>query len=153
MTDPLSIIGAAGAVANIVDLIAKSIKSIQELHDRWKEADITVLNIMVQLTALRAALTEIKKWMIDDLTEDPHHQLVMDLDVSVKCCQLLMTKMDILLGGLTEKTSGPLDFEGTVMVVFKGNNLEHVSKLIDRQIQALNLLLSACTWWVSPLLL
>jgi guanine nucleotide-binding protein G(i) subunit alpha len=146
MADPLSIIGAVGAVANIVDLIAKSIKSVHELHNRWKEADVTLLNLMAQLIALRAALTEIKKWMIDDLTEDPHHQLVMDLDVAVKCCQLLMAKMDILLGGLRENTNGPLDFEGTVMVVFKGNNMESIAKMIDRQVQALNLLLSACTW-------
>jgi guanine nucleotide-binding protein G(i) subunit alpha len=61
MADPLSIIGAVGAVANIVDLIAKSIKSVHELQNRWKEADVTLLNLMAQLTALRAALTEIKK--------------------------------------------------------------------------------------------
>jgi hypothetical protein len=34
MADPISIIGAVGAMANIIDVVTKSIKHMNELRDR-----------------------------------------------------------------------------------------------------------------------
>ena len=47
MINLIIIISTAGAVANIVDVVCKTVKTLRELHDKWKDAD---LNLITQLT-------------------------------------------------------------------------------------------------------
>jgi hypothetical protein len=145
MADPISIIGTFGAAANIVDVIGKTISTIRELRDEWKEADLTFLSLAAQLTALKAALTKIKEWM-DNEFGDPHHQLVMDLDVSMSCCRMLIGKIDLLLSKLHHTADETLDFSSKVKLVFGNKNIDDVQKLIEQQTSALTLLLTACNW-------
>lgn len=145
MADPISIIGAVGAIASIIDIISKSVKSLNEISHQWKEADLTCLSLAAQLTTMRAALAKIKEWT-DDGLEGAHHQLIMDLDVSISCCRLLVLKIDGLLPDLTELTEGGLDFSSKMTLVFGNRNIFDVQKLIERQTGALTLLLAACTW-------
>src|SRR5271156_5026804 len=101
MAEALAVIGAAGAVANIIDVAGKTIKSLQDLHNRWRDADFTLLNLIAQLTALRAALSMIQEWI--DRTEEAtgqHHQLTMDMDLSITCVRMLIGKMDVEAEGL-----------------------------------------------------
>jgi hypothetical protein len=144
--DPITIIGTLGAIANIVDVVSKSIRAISDLRKRWTDADLTLLSLSSQLTALRAALSRINEWTMSGFEGDPHHQLVMDLDVSIKCCELLMSKIDLLLGELVDNVDEPLDFASIVKVVFKDKNIEGVQKMIEQQTGALVLLLTACNW-------
>jgi hypothetical protein len=145
MADPISIIGTFGAAANIVDVIGKTISTIRELRDEWKEADLTFLSLAAQLTALKAALTKIKEWT-DNEFGDPHHQLVMDLDVSMSCCRMLIGKIDLLLSKLHHTGDETLDFSSKVKLVFGNKNIDDVQKLIEQQTSALTLLLTACNW-------
>jgi hypothetical protein len=147
--DAVTIIGALGAIASVVDAISKSIKSISELRERWKEADLTLLCLSSQLTALGTALSKIDEWRNCEIESDPHHQLIIDLDTSIKCCKLLMSKINELLGKLGNTTDQPLDFISTVKLVFKGTSIENVQKMIEQQTSALLLLLTACNWWAQ----
>ncbi|KAK3945859.1 hypothetical protein QBC46DRAFT_370163 [Diplogelasinospora grovesii] len=76
MTDPITILGAAGTAGKLVTTIGKIIFAISDLRDQWKGADMAVRTFETQLIALRAALIQIKEWT-DNLSEDPHHQLIM----------------------------------------------------------------------------
>jgi hypothetical protein len=143
MADPISIIGTFGAAANIIDVVGKTISTIRELRDEWKDADLTFLSLAAQLTALKAALTKIKEWMENELG-DPHHQLVMDLDVSMSCCRMLIGKIDLLLSKLHQTADRTLDFSSKVKLVFGNKHINDVQKLIERQTNTLNLLLTAC---------
>ena len=156
MADPLSIIGTVGAVANIIEVASKTIKSLHDLHSRWRDADFTTLNLIAQLTALRAALAKIQKW-IDRSTDDvegttsQHHQLAMDMDLSMTCVRMLIGKLDAEAEGLKrcadEDGNGRLDLGSKIKVVFGGKGLgEEWQKMIERQVSALTLLLTASTW-------
>ena len=145
MADPISIIGTFGAVANIIDVVGKTISTIRELRDEWKEADLTFLSLAAQLTALKAALTKIKEWTDNELS-DAHHQLVMDLDVSMSCCRMLIGKINTLLSKLYQTADETLDFSSKVKLVFGSKNIDDVQKLIEQQTSALTLLLTACNW-------
>jgi hypothetical protein len=145
MADPISIIGTFGAVANIIDVVGKTISTIRELRDEWKEADLTFLSLAAQLTALKAALTKIKEWTDNELGES-HHQLVMDLDVSMSCCRMLIGKINILLSKLHQTADETLDFSSKVKLVFGSKTIDDVQKLIEQQTSALTLLLTACNW-------
>jgi hypothetical protein len=144
--DPVSIIGTAGAVANIIDVVAKAINTIRELAAEYKEADLRFLCLASQLTALRAAFDKIYEWIDSDLVGDPHHQLVMDLDVSMSCCRLLVGNIEAMLTELRKEDDGKLDVTSKVKLIFSKKNINGLQKLIEQQTGALTLLLTACNW-------
>lgn len=82
MAEALAIIGAAASVVSIIDVLSRSITTVRGLRDQWTDADLTVHNLLTQLTAFKAALTKIKEWTDSDVAET-HHQLKIDLDDSV----------------------------------------------------------------------
>ena len=142
--DPITAIGTAGAIANIIDVVSKIIKSLRDLCDRWKDADFTLLNLITQLTALRAALSKIQEWIDSDLADIPqHHQLVMDLDLSITCCRMLINKMDAQVSEVNRTADDTLNIRSKIRVVFGAKASEDLQKPIERQIGALTLLLAA----------
>lgn len=70
----------------------------------------------------------------------------MDLDVSIKCCQRLITKMESLLSELTVLTGKPLELRKKFKLVFSSVGPENIQKMVERQTGALTLLLTACNW-------
>jgi len=145
MADPISIIGTAGALATIIDVLVKTVTVFRELHDQWKEADFTFINLIAQLTALRAALDKIQEWLNTDVAE-PHHQLVMDLEVSISCCRMLVTKLQSHASELRHKTDNTLNFASKMRLIKDNGTLDELQKIIERQTIALTLLLTACNW-------
>ncbi|PVI03867.1 hypothetical protein DM02DRAFT_625395 [Periconia macrospinosa] len=143
MADPLTIIGSAGAICNIVDVLGKTISNLNDLRSRWENSDIILLGLTSQLVSLRAALEKIQVWNASD-EPHAHHQLVMDLDVSISCCKLLLTKLDDFVTSLNQPASKPLDMTGKAKVVFGISRLDEIQKLLERQTNALVLLLTAC---------
>ena len=145
MVDPISLIGTAGSVANIIEVVAKAINTVRELVNEYKDADLRFLSLVSQLTALRAAFDKILEWMDLDIG-DPHHQLVMDLDVPMSCCRMLVGRIDDMLAELRQEDDGKLDFSSKVKLVFGSKNIDGIQKLIEQQTGALTLLLTACSW-------
>ncbi|CZR66446.1 uncharacterized protein PAC_16347 [Phialocephala subalpina] len=143
MADPLTIIGATASVASIVELLGKTVSALHTLHSRWKEADFTFINLITQLTALKVALSKLKEWMDTDMDE-PHHQLVMDLEASVNCCRMLVRRMDSEVEDLQQNSGTGLDAQSKIKLLVKNGTLEELQKMVDRQTSALTLLLTVC---------
>ena len=145
--DPVTVIGAAGAAADIVKSLNSMINSLHTLYTRWKGADFLFLNMVTQLTALKAALNKIHEWMLSD-TDDAHHQLVIDLDSSLKCCQMLVSRIEHQLSEMHLNGAG-LDAASKVKLTVGGKSMEEVQKMLERQTSALTLLLTACNWYLQ----
>ena len=146
--DPITILGAAGAVADIVGVITKTIIFLDELYARWKRVELTVINLKSQLTSLRAALNEISEWIQSDLAFAPqHHQLVLDLEQSISCCRLLVQSMDVFLSELKLTDDSDLDLDQKIRTVFSTKRYNEFQMFISHQTNALNLLLTACSWY------
>src|ERR1700712_2193167 len=145
MSEAIAVIGTVGAVANIIDILGKTISAISELRDEWKEADFTFLCLISQLTALRAALTKIQEWMDMEIA-DPHHQLVMDLSTSMVSCRVLISKLDGRISQLRQSTDKTLDFSSKIKLIFGSKGMDELQKMIERQTNVLTLLLVACNW-------
>jgi hypothetical protein len=86
------------------------------------------------------------EWANCEIERDPHHQLVIDFDISIKCCELLMSKIDLLLGELGSAVNEPFDFASVVKLVFKEKDIIYVQKMIEQQMSDLVLLVTACNW-------
>jgi hypothetical protein len=69
MMDPLSAISLADSVVGIVDVVSRTIKSLHNLSEPWKEADLAVTLLIAQLSALKAALNQISEWVSSDVSE------------------------------------------------------------------------------------
>jgi hypothetical protein len=145
MADPFTIFGAAASVVSIIDVLARTIGTIQNLRAQWKEADLALLSFTSQLAALSAALAKIQEWMESGIDESSlHHQLVIDLQCSIDCCRLLASKMYSELSELEARPDGTLPTAEKAKFVFKSSGMTELQNMIDRQISALNLLLTAC---------
>ncbi|KAI3324917.1 hypothetical protein HD806DRAFT_459093 [Xylariaceae sp. AK1471] len=146
MADPLSVIGAAGAVANIIDVVCKTISTIRDLHERWQDAEFNMLNVASQLVPFKNSLVWIQEWLETSSTNDPHHQFTMDLDITLQCCQLLVNKIESYTDDLSMDADGQpsLEARSKMRAAKNSKTLDELQKMIDRQTNALSLLLLAC---------
>jgi uncharacterized protein YukE len=143
MTDPITIIGTAGAIANIVDLLGKTISKLNNLQNQWKIADLTVTAFKSQLAVLKQALSRIQAWA-DGMSTENHYELLMCVESSVTCCRFLVARIDEEVAQLQTTAEGQLNLASKVKLLFKTKDMVEVQRMIDQQTQALNLLLSVC---------
>lgn len=144
MAASVSIIGTAGALANIIQLITQTIVAIKNLHSEGEDADLIFLSLIGQLLALHAALAKIQEW-VGNNEDEVHYQLSMDLEVSIDCCQILLGKLDQLVSSLRQADSRRLDFQSMVKLVFGNQSIDGIQKLLEQQVSTLTLLLTACS--------
>ena len=143
MAEALGMVGASASILGIIHILGKTVITLHTLRSRYQEAAFTFLNLIAQLTALKAALNQLQTWMDTDIDE-PHHQLVMDLELSVMCCRMLVGKIDDEVEGMEV---GELDGREKIRMVMKNGTLEDLQKMVDRQTSALTLLLTVCNWY------
>ncbi|KAE9378294.1 hypothetical protein N431DRAFT_541800 [Stipitochalara longipes BDJ] len=151
MTDPLTSIGSAALVTGIVEVLAKSISKLHKVHNYWREANFTFINLIAQLTALKATLNNLEEWLNTciDGGRDPHHQLIMDLEVIITCCKMLAHKIDTEVSELYLNADNVLDSESKVKLALRNDTVEKLQKMVDRQTNALTTLLTACNFGAS----
>lgn len=144
--DPCTILGAAGALANVIDVLGKTLRGINDLRCQWRDADLSVLTLESQLSALGTALVRIKQWT-EASDGEIHHQLVMDLDSSVACCRLLVNKIDAEVSQF-RYSNNMLLASSRFKLLLKTKDFEKVQVMLERQTGALGLLLMACNTYV-----
>jgi hypothetical protein len=147
MAEAIAVIGTAGALVNIVDVLSKTIKTLNDLHSSWKDADFILLCLVSELGALRTALANIQEWVDTNEDADLHHQLIIDLGNSLSCCRILISKIDGQLSELQQNQDEKLVFTSKLRFLFGSKGMEELQKVIQRQTSALTLLLTACNWY------
>ncbi|KAF2826219.1 hypothetical protein CC86DRAFT_455781 [Ophiobolus disseminans] len=143
MAEALAVIGTVGAVCNIIDVIGKTITLVSDIQSRWKTADLALLSLASQLTALGAALREIQTWL-ENNEQNMHHQLIMDLDVSLSCCRLLVIELEAFFDSIDKTPDNPLSISSKMKVIIGGQGANDIQKFIEHQTSSLTLLLTAC---------
>ncbi|KAH8588319.1 hypothetical protein B0O99DRAFT_693603 [Bisporella sp. PMI_857] len=144
MAEPLSIIGTAGALANIIEVTCKVISTLRELHKKWENAETILLDITFQLIPFKNALLEIQKWLELDTAATSHYQLTINLDETLSHCQLLVNKIETCTNAIGGNGQSPLEWKARFRVLRDSKALEGLQKTIDRQTNSLSLLLTAC---------
>jgi len=149
MADPITILGATSAVITIIDLLAKTIRSVSELRSKWNMADLTVSIFEMQLTSLNVALSEVSKWVDRNSEEDPHYQLSMDLDHCLSHCRLLIAAIDREIANLrTSEDSQHGDVAAKIRILFKTQGMSEAQEMIKHVTNTLGLILGACNRYV-----
>jgi len=105
----------------IIDVATKSINSLRRLQQQWSGIDSTVSLLVAQLNA---ALNQISEWISMSLETRPqHHQLIIDLDTSLKSCKILILFIDGHLSRLEWDNNNTLTLESKVKAVLKDRNV------------------------------
>lgn len=145
--DPVSIVGLAASIVNIIGMVTKFLKALNELRLRWAEADMTFILLITQLGTLKAALDQIAEWIASNLAADPHqhYQLIIDLGNALSCCKTLIALMDRHISKLKRDnlTDHPISFEDRVRIALKDGAIKDCLIHLSNQTNALNLLLAA----------
>ena len=145
MAEILGVLGAVGAIVNIIDGTSKAISTIGSLTAQWNDADLTLFSLESQLSVFEATLRRIQDWLEHEPVES-HHQLVMDLDKTLACCKLLIARLEDFFSDCEPQVGRPIVVSNRWKVVFGKKGLEHVLLLVERQTTALTLLLTAYNW-------
>jgi len=143
MADALTI--TASSLVGIIEVLSKTTSRLGELKQQWKHADFVFINLIAQLSALKAALKKLQEW-IDTDTNEAHQLLFMDLEGSITCCRMLIDEIESKISDLHQDTKNGLSSQAKMKLIIKNGTLEELQKMVARQINALTLLLTACNW-------
>jgi hypothetical protein len=143
MADPLTVIGAVASTVQIIDVLTKAASVLDTLRVQWQSSDIALLSLTSQLGALSAALGKIQEWMETGI-EEIHHQLTMDLNTTLNCCNMLATMVHTEICHLQKSPGGSLLTTAKARFLFKRSGIGELQNMIDHQTATLTLLLTAC---------
>lgn len=155
--EPVSAIGLSASLIGCIKIITTSINSLLALKTKYRQADLTVQLFLGQLSTLRAALNQICDWITFSLVGVPRHeQLVSDLTISIEGCQVLLLILSDRIAsfdrnGVDRDETEFLSVRGKTRLLWAESESNQYISLLNNQISALNLLLTALQWYVRDL--
>ncbi|KAF2116362.1 G-protein alpha subunit-domain-containing protein [Lophiotrema nucula] len=126
-----------------IERLRQSIDALRQLHDRWKDSSGTFINLIAQLTALKSNLGEMQDWM-NYAINDMHPQLLMDLDVLMISCGMLVRNVDTLILQLRQPAQDNADIAVKMKFAVARRSMNRLRDVAKRQTDAVTLLLAAC---------
>jgi guanine nucleotide-binding protein G(i) subunit alpha len=133
------------ALGTMINRLRQSINSLRELHDRWKDPNGTFINLIAQLTSLKSNLGEMNDWMHYSII-DMHEQLLLDMDLVLTSCGMLVHNLDDLVAQLEQPDHSEIDWAIRLKFAIASRSMNRLRGIAKRQTDAVLLLLAACKW-------
>ena len=145
--EPVSILGTISAVVGIADVVTRSIKRLSNLKTKFRNAPFLISTLIGQLCTVQAALDQLSAWADKHLSSNPRYeQLALQVGSSLDCFRPLMMSLQDRLDQLEGGEEDHLGLAKRVLFVWTEQNLAEYCTILDRQVNALNLLLQAIQW-------
>ncbi|KAF1977471.1 guanine nucleotide-binding protein-like protein alpha-3 subunit [Bimuria novae-zelandiae CBS 107.79] len=141
--DNKRVFGLMSAVSANLDRLRTSIDALRQLHDQWQDGNGTIINMIAQLSALKANLGEMQDWMNYAINE-MHPQLLNDLDMLMTSCSLLVRSLDALTAQLRQPDHDKADWALKLKFRVGSRSMNRLKGVAKRQTDAVQLLLAAC---------
>lgn len=146
--DPASALGVASAVLSIVSLLAKNIIALSDLQSRYGAADLKVSLLIGQLSTVKAALKQIAKLLEGDNRALRDNELISDFSLSLECVEAVVVILDDKVSLAQRDSANSLSVRSKVNFMWDEKTMDDYLNLLNNQIHALNLLLTALQWFV-----
>ncbi|KAI0476547.1 G-protein alpha subunit-domain-containing protein [Xylariaceae sp. FL0804] len=146
--DPISLVGLVGSVTALGAAVVKCIAGLSSLKSRYHDAPLVVSTIIGQLYMVKAALDHLAAWKSPQYDRDPRYrQLALQIENSLDSFGLLILALEQKLDSFSN--SEQMTASSRVMFLWDKDETTEFSALLDRQVNALNLLLQAvrCKTW------
>ncbi|CAG8960659.1 hypothetical protein HYFRA_00013538 [Hymenoscyphus fraxineus] len=142
--EPVSIIGLVGSIAGISNIIGKALGRLIKLQSKFSDSSVTISLLIGQFTTVKAALDQIGPLLKSNHAKKPQHeQLVLDLQISLDGCKLLIQVIEERIIHLSrDETGKELNLKGKIEFLWMESELNGFTTLLNNQTTALNLLVS-----------
>ena len=145
--DPSSTIGLVAGVASIVTVIGKAVQTLNNVRQRYKDAELSILLLTGHLRTVRTALLQVQHWVTECLHgEAHHHQLMVELEEAIDHCRLLVEYIDLQISKFEWEEENPLRMGSKVLLILEDQLTKDYLTRLDHQINVLNLCLTAFKW-------
>lgn len=147
--DPASFLGIVGSAVGIADIATKCVSKLRELQRRWKKADLKLNLLITQINTIRAALEQIARLVPPDTFGDSCDDQLMDNLKDVQaCCVLVLGFIDSHVNMLERDEQDNLTTESKAKAVIHEGDINEWVTILEKQSNALNLLLTVISWLV-----
>lgn len=141
------LLNVAASTTKLMGLSIDIIRDLSRLCDRYRDAQLILESISGQVNVLKVALKRINELAMGG-TSTRHHQLTLDLGNSLQCCDLLLTRLGADVANLSTEKDGvrQSEFAARLKIAFNGGPASDIQAMLDRQANALTLLLTIYNW-------
>jgi hypothetical protein len=145
--DPASIVQLVGTAVSLGDVVISCIKRLHSLKAKYHDAPLVIATITGQLYMVQAALDQLKIWNKPEYERNPRYQqLALQIDNFLDGFGLLILTLERRLEDFELNGSKTITAKQKVMFLWGEKDTSEYSALLDRQVNALNLLLQAVQW-------
>lgn len=143
--EPATALGLAAGIGSVVVVVSKSIATLNAARIKFSEGDLRAEVLIGQLHTVRTALSQVQEFINTSSLPDSS-SLVIDLNTAVEHCRLLVVHIDDQLCTLNRLPNDLLTSSSKAKMVLEERVLRDNMMLLNNQISALNLCLTAYQW-------
>ncbi|KAI0862731.1 hypothetical protein F4860DRAFT_512698 [Xylaria cubensis] len=150
--DPASIVQIIGTAVSLGDVVLKCISRLHSLKAKYHDAPLIICTITGQLYMVQAALDQLKIWNKPEYGCDPRYrQLSLQIGSFLECFSALILTLEQRLEDFEPNSSKSIPRKQKFIFLWGEKETSEYSCLLDRQVNALNLLLQAvqCNTWAQ----
>ena len=158
--DPISAFGLVAGAFQVTSLITDTAQGLSTLRGRFRDADLTIHLLIVELTTIKSAIAQLHDWSVFN-SKGGHDQreYIADLDVALDGCQAIMDVLSEEVAALSGRSlssdhvgAGVMGLRARARVVWNEDRMKDYQGKLHAQVLALQVLLQACQWYdPSPL--
>ncbi|KAI1742300.1 hypothetical protein F4680DRAFT_45982 [Xylaria scruposa] len=150
--DPASIVQIIGTAVSLGDVVLKCISRLHSLKAKYHDAPLIICTITGQLYMVQAALDQLRIWNKPEYGRDPRYrQLALQIGCFLECFSALILTLEQRLEDFEPNSSKSIPRKQKFIFLWGEKETSEYSCLLDRQVNALNLLLQAvqCNTWAQ----
>ncbi|KAF2234226.1 hypothetical protein EV356DRAFT_502558 [Viridothelium virens] len=147
--DPASIVGIVSSVVGIADVVTRSIRSLNSLKTKYRDTPLIVSTLIGQLFTTQVALQQLSSWAEDYPRKSAgseggrYPELVAQVGSALDCFGPLVVSLQRDLDQFEGSNKTSMSFTRRMSFLWNERDLNDYLGLLDRQVNALTLLLQA----------
>lgn len=142
--DPLSIVSLLGTAVSLGDVVLRCITGLNTLKSKYHDAPLLITTMIGQLYMVQTALERLSEWTQPGFGNDPRYQeLAEQVDHSLDSFGPLIRSLQ---QQICQFEPDSMDNKSKIAFLWIENEMDNYSMLLDRQVNALHLLLQAIRW-------
>ncbi|OCT51425.1 hypothetical protein CLCR_08257 [Cladophialophora carrionii] len=148
--DPVSgALGVVAGVTSIVSVIGKSVVALNQLRQKYRDAELNITLLTGQLRIVQRALLQVQGWAESLQGDSQYYQLLIDLGDAVTHCKILVEYIHNQISKFQWGDDALLGPGSKVIYLLEDQATKDCLTRLDHHINALNLCLTATQWYVS----
>ncbi|KAK8047155.1 hypothetical protein PG996_015219 [Apiospora saccharicola] len=145
--DPFSVFQVVGAAVSLSEVVFKSLIKLNSIRTRYHKCPLLLSTMIGQLYTVQSALDRLSAWNRPEQAQDPRYQqLGIQIGNSLDSFSTLVLALHQQLGCFEAKRSVEMDAKEKLKFLWNEKDMSEYSILLDRQVNALTLLLKALEW-------